>query len=59
VPVSAAQPQFPHSQISQVQNSPLQFGQRQSVQPHDEPSPTEADDVATKPKPVAAATSNE
>lgn len=28
-------PQLPHSQTSQVQNSPLQFGQWQSTQPQD------------------------
>ena len=31
-----AQPHAPHLQISQVQNSPLQLGQRHSVQPQAE-----------------------
>jgi hypothetical protein len=53
VPLATAQPQLPHSQTSQVQNSPLQSGQRQSVQPQVEA--VAAPEVAAKPKPVAAA----
>jgi hypothetical protein len=36
VPFPSTQAQFPHSHTSQVQNTPLQSGQRQSVQPHAE-----------------------
>jgi len=36
VPFAPAQAQLPHSQTSQVQNSPLQSGHRQSAHPHAE-----------------------
>jgi hypothetical protein len=51
-----SQPHWPHSQVSQVQNSPLQSGQAHSTQPQPFAAVPAVPDEAKTNKPAAKAT---